>query len=180
MGSKGEVLGRFIILVDSTVSGRVQRAARKKLGIPVVQIQHDRWYNNEATFNAYLDGLSHKLFGGKKHLRKVGRQILPTIHSITPKQLEGISDAITAVKMLDALFHQNNQGDDIGGYWIEDETPTSLTFKDNSHHNTHFVHGVIEGIFDVLTTHKLASSKVTQVKEDGNDCSIIKLEFEKT
>ncbi|MCD4733033.1 hypothetical protein K8R78_02215 [bacterium] len=177
MGSKGEILGRFIILVDSIVSGGVQRAARGKLSIPVAKIQHDQWYNNEATFNAYLNGLAKKLFGGKRGLQKVGRKILPTIHAITPEQLEGIPDAITAVKMLDALFHQNNRGDDIGGDWIEDETPTSLTFKDNSHHNTHFVHGIIEGIFDVLTTHKLTKSKVVQLKEDGKDCSIIKLEF---
>ena len=175
----GQVLGRNIMLVDMLTKGRVQTRAREEMDLAWNRIDPDKWYDNSSTLNAYLRSIDKKLFGSKRGLYEVGKEIIPTLKNSTPV-MNHVHDAITGLQGLDPAYKTNNQGDDIGGFFVEDITDSSMTIRDNTQqHYSEFVRGVIEGHFDAWNTHRLIECKVEARREKGALFNIFKLKFER-
>jgi len=174
-----EILGAYVILVDQVTYGYIKEEARAELGVPFEEIKLDGWYDNETTMNAYLSKVREKLFLKKKNLREIGKKIYPTLKIVTPDVLASTDDAVEFLKNINQGYISANRGEGVGEYIVENVTETTATFKENSPHLTDFVHGVVEGLFDVYSSHKLIRSKVVERKENGAPYSVIELKYKR-
>jgi len=175
MGS--EIRGAYIIMVNSAICGDPYREARRKMSPPFSEIEPQGWYDNETTLNVYLNEIQ-KQPRKRKNLREVGRNFFSTMRIISPEVINAYDNAIDLMKNIRECHHASSRGD-IGEFIVESVTDNSATIKENSVHDTNFVQGVLEGLFDLYDSHKLLKCKIVKRKEKDGPYSIIELEFKR-
>jgi len=155
-----EGIGRDILMIDSMVSGRVQREARAAMKIPITAVQPDQWYNLENHFLAYQQAIVDG-FGGPIGLKMAGTRIIPTV-----KKTSDVLDAFTSPRQLfeflDTLYLANNRGPDAGHFRTIEVTDNSVVLEDTTPHLPELQLGVPEGIVKIFRKCFLTSSEIVE------------------
>jgi hypothetical protein len=158
-----EGIGRDILMVDSMVSGRVQREARAALKIPITDIQPDQWYDIQDYFLVYqraiVDG-----FGGPIGLKMAGTRIMPTVKK-TSDALDAFANPRELFEFLDTLYLANNRGPGAGHYKAIEVTDSSVVLEDTTPHLAELQLGVAEGVVKIFSGCFLTSSEILERSE---------------
>jgi hypothetical protein len=158
-----EGIGRDILMVDSMVSGRVQREARAALKIPITDIQPDQWYDIQDYFLVYqraiVDG-----FGGPIGLKMAGTRIMPTVKK-TSDALDAFANPRELFEFLDTLYLANNRGPGAGRYKAIEVTDSSVVLEDTTPHLAELQLGVAEGVVKIFSGCFLTSSEILERSE---------------
>jgi len=158
-----EGVGRDILMIDSMVSGRVQREARAALKVPITDIQADQWYNLEDHFLAYQQAIANGL-GGPIGLKMAGTRIIPTVKK-TSDVLDAFTNPRELFEFLDTLYLANNRGPDAGHYRAVEATDNSVVLEDTTPHLAELQLGVAEGIVRIFRGCFLVSSQILERSE---------------
>jgi hypothetical protein len=155
-----EVKGRFILMIDSMVSGRVQREARAAMRVSITDVQPEQWYNLQDTMLRYEQAIVSG-FGGPIGLKMAGTRVMPTIKKQT-KELDAFTGPRELFEALDALYLANNRGPDAGHLKALEITDGLAVLEDTTPHLLELEWGVAEGIIKIFPGHFLTSSEVLE------------------
>jgi hypothetical protein len=158
-----EGIGRDILMIDSMVSGRVQREARAALKTPITDIQPDQWYDLQDHFLAYQRAIVNGL-GGPIGLKMAGTRIMPTIKK-TSNALDAFNSPQELFEALDTLYQANHRGPDVGHLRAAEATDNSVVIEDTTPHLPEIQLGVAEGIVKTFPGCFLTSSQILERSE---------------
>jgi hypothetical protein len=155
-----EVKGRFILMIDSMVSGRVQREARAAMKTPITDIQPEQWYDCQETMLLYEQAIVDG-FGGPIGLKMAGTRVMPTIKKQT-RELDAFTGPRELFEALDTLYLANNRGPGAGHFRVVEVTDSSVMLEDTTHHLLELEWGVAEGIVKIFPGYFLTSSEILE------------------
>jgi hypothetical protein len=155
-----EGTGRDILMIDSMVSGRVQREARAAMKIPIADIQPDQWYDLQDHFLAYQQAIVNG-FGGPIGLKMAGTRIIPTVKK-TSDVLDAFTNPRQLFEFLDTLYLANNRGPDAGHFKAAEVTDNSVVLEDTTPHLPELQWGVAEGVVKIFRHCFLTSSEIVE------------------
>jgi hypothetical protein len=155
-----EGTGRDILMIDSMVSGRVQREARAAMKIPIADIQPDQWYDLQDHFLAYQQAIVNG-FGGPIGLKMAGTRIIPTVKK-TSDVLDAFTNPRQLFEFLDTLYLANNRGPDAGHFKTIEVTDNSVVLEDTTPHLPELQWGVAEGIVKIFRHCFLTLSEIVE------------------
>ena len=174
-----EVAGRFILLADQMAGEQVRRSARASMDIEIEDIDPDGWYDLDTTLISYQNSILDNALGGRLGLIMLGKQVFPTIKKTTD-QLDAFNDPISVFKAMPDFYHLNNRGDDLGAYYTENITETSLNMRENVPHLTDFHTGMWEGIVRMYPEQYIFRGvEVLKRKEEGEPFSEYLFKYQK-
>lgn len=158
-----QVPGRFILMIDSMVSGRAQREARIAMKTPIADLQPEEWYDFQSTLLLYEQAIVDG-YGGPIGLKMAGTRVMPTIKKQTT-QLDGFSNPCALFEALNDIYLSNNVGPDVGYLKAVETTDDSVVIEDTSPHLPELELGVAEGIVKVFPGCFLTSSEILERSE---------------
>jgi hypothetical protein len=158
-----EGIGRDILMIDSMVSGRVQREARAAMKTPITDIQPDQWYDLQDHFLAYQQAIVNG-FGGPIGLKMAGTRIMPTIKK-TSNALDAFNSPRELFEALDNLYQANHRGPEAGHLMTVEVTDSSVMIEDTTPHLPEIQLGVAEGVVKTFPGCFLTSSQILERSE---------------
>ena len=175
----GEVAGRFILLADQMAGEQVRRSARESMDISIEDMDPNGWYDLDSTLIAYQKSILDNPMGGRIGLTLLGKQVFPTIKKTTD-QLDTFTDPISVFKVIQDFYLMNNRADDLGAYYTENITETSLTMRENVPHLTDFHAGMWEGVVRMYVDKYIFKKvEVLKRKEEGEPFSEYLVNYQK-
>ncbi|WP_049922331.1 4-vinyl reductase [Halopiger djelfimassiliensis] len=155
-----EVIGRSpqsYIAAGESVSSFVGKQITSKLAeYGLEEIEPDEWYPLEIPLAMLYDMRDE--YGGVR-MRNMGQNVPE--HVEFPPELSEVDEALASI---DAAYHQNHRGSEIGSYEFETEGPNEGVMICENPYPCEFDKGLIKGV-----AKKFANNPVT-VEEVGDQC----------
>jgi hypothetical protein len=133
------------------------RQILKKNGIP--NVEPTGWYSQQAWLNAFRE-IANGI--GVRTLYQIGRSI-PSNAKFPP----GINTIEKALESIDAAYHLNHRGGEIGHYSFAKTGPSKGTMTCRNPYPCEFDHGIIEAVASQFAP---AASKLRVQHDPANGC----------
>lgn len=130
-----------------------------KHGIP--ELNADQWYPQQNYLDFYRD-IAERI--GLKTLKTIGREV-PN-NALWPKEIDSLDKALASI---DAAYHLNHRGGEIGSYRYEKTGERSAKIIANNPYPCPFDHGLIEGVAQKFA---VSTARLRVVHDDTLPCRL--------